>query len=84
MPLYKKEINFSDRITGEVINKIYMILRETDRNIPDLVKEFNSFFGEEVSFFKGNTPVGPEAICAAFKAMKSNSTKEQVKHILYR
>jgi len=83
-PLYKRRINFADNIVGEVIIKIKMIITETDRNIPELVEEFNTFFGEEVSFFRpGGKLVSPESICSAFKAMKTNSPKEKVKEILY-
>lgn len=83
-PLYKKPINFSNKITTEVIIKIKRILNETDKNIPELVQEFDKFFGEEVSFFKEGKPVSPEAICNAYRAITQEASKEEVKQLLYK
>ena len=83
-PLYKRPIKFSDKITSEVISKIHMILKVTDKNIPELVEVFNSYLKEEVCFFKGGVPISPETICNAYKAIQNNSPVEEVKQILYK
>ena len=85
--MYKKPINFSDKILGEVIVKIKSIILETDKDIVELVQVFNDFFGKEVHFYKKvdnkDVPISPDNICKAFKAIQKNASREEVTNILY-
>lgn len=84
---YGKNLNFPERMTTQIKERIFELMEVTDKEITEIVQTFKSYFGEDCSFYRKEgaklIPVDSERLLKAYNAIQDGRLKTEVSNILY-